>query len=256
VPSLSSTDPLIIAHRGSSADAPENSLAAFQLAWDQGADGIEGDFRLTADGQIVCIHDEDTARTTGAALIVERSTAAELQSLDAGKWKGDAWRGERIPLLAEVLRIVPQGKRAFLELKSGVEIVGPLADELSRFESARDRIDLMSFDAEVVRLCRERLSDIRCLWLTDFKLVGSAWRPTAEEIIAMIELSRADGIGVENRPNVVNEGFVTRLRDCGIRDIHVWTVNYSSEIASYGRLGVTSLITNHPALLRRHLGHE
>ena len=74
----------VIAHRGASYDAPENTLAAFRLAWQQGADGIEGDFYLTADGEIVCLHDSDTGRTGDRKLSVGQSTLAELRKVDVG----------------------------------------------------------------------------------------------------------------------------------------------------------------------------
>ena len=94
--------PQIIAHRGASADAPENTLAAFRLGWEQDADGIEGDFRLSADGRIVCIHDDDTQRVAGSRLVVSETSYNDLHALDVGRWKGEQWRGERIPSLAEV----------------------------------------------------------------------------------------------------------------------------------------------------------
>src|SRR5512133_60470 len=120
------TEPLLIAHRGASREAPENTLAAFDLAWQQGADGIEADFRLTADGRIVCLHDATTGRTANLDLVVADSSFAELQQLDVGSWKGTRWQGERIPTLEEVLARLPLGKRLFIELKSGPEMLAPL----------------------------------------------------------------------------------------------------------------------------------
>lgn len=79
----------IIAHRGASHDAPENTLPAYKLAWQQGADGIEGDFRLTADGQIVCLHDPSTGRVGDRDLVVSESTLAELRQADMGVLKGE-----------------------------------------------------------------------------------------------------------------------------------------------------------------------
>jgi glycerophosphoryl diester phosphodiesterase len=79
-------EPFIVAHRGASADAPENTLPAFELAWKQGADAIEGDFHLTRDGKIVCIHDYDTQRVSGSKRVVKDSTLDELRALDAGAW--------------------------------------------------------------------------------------------------------------------------------------------------------------------------
>ena len=108
----------IIAHRGASFDAPENTLSSFRLAWEQGADGIEGDFMLTSDGQIACFHDLDGQRLAGDPLVVKNSTLAKLQALDVGRWKGDRWRGERIPTLRDVLAIVPAGRRSSSNLKT------------------------------------------------------------------------------------------------------------------------------------------
>jgi glycerophosphoryl diester phosphodiesterase len=106
--------PAVIAHRGAADDAPENTLAAFMLAWQQGADGIEGDFHLTRDGKIVCIHDADITRTASLAGQVAEATLAELRQLDVGSWKGEQWRGARIPALDEVLATVPEGKQVFI----------------------------------------------------------------------------------------------------------------------------------------------
>ncbi|RMF37016.1 MAG: glycerophosphodiester phosphodiesterase, partial [Planctomycetota bacterium] len=91
----------IIAHRGASFDFPENTLVAFRHAWEQGADGIEGDFYLTADGQIVCIHDPDTERTGGQQLMVEQSTLEQLRGLEYGSWKDRRFAGESIPTLED-----------------------------------------------------------------------------------------------------------------------------------------------------------
>src|SRR5205085_3299316 len=89
--------PLIVGHRGASADAPENTLAAFRLAWEQGADAIEMDLRLTRDGRIVVFHDEDLRRVAGTKnkVKVEDLTSEELARFDVGSWKGERWEGER-----------------------------------------------------------------------------------------------------------------------------------------------------------------
>jgi glycerophosphoryl diester phosphodiesterase len=94
---------LLIAHRGASREAPENTLAAFELAWQQGADGIEADFRLTRDGRIVCLHDATTGRTAGIDLAVAGASLEELKQLDFGSWKGSVWQGEPILVLEELL---------------------------------------------------------------------------------------------------------------------------------------------------------
>src|SRR5262245_53293376 len=109
----------IIAHRGASADAPENTAAAFKLAVEGGADAFEGDYYLTKDGKIICIHDNNTKRTTGVDGKVPQMTLAELRKLDAGSWKGSKFGGEKLPTLSEALALVPAGKKTFVEIKCG-----------------------------------------------------------------------------------------------------------------------------------------
>src|SRR5437762_11744744 len=107
----------IIAHRGSSFLAPENTLAAVQLGWREGADAAEGDFRLTADGQIVCVHDKTFKRTAGIDRLVAEMTLAEIESLDVGSWKAATFAGERVPTLDQLLDTLPETRRFFVEIK-------------------------------------------------------------------------------------------------------------------------------------------
>src|SRR5512134_3488878 len=100
--------PLVLGHRGASAAAPENTLAAFRLAMAQGADGVELDVWRCATGEVVVAHDEDLVRVAGAPLRVPDAPLAALRALDVGAWRGEQWRGERIPLLEEVLEALPR----------------------------------------------------------------------------------------------------------------------------------------------------
>lgn len=130
-------NPLVIAHRGSSAQAPENTLPAFQLAWAQGADGIEADFQLTKDGHIVCFHDKDTERLAGRQLALAAATLEELRQFDVGSiqpqaaeralrsWNDEKYKIVRIPTIAEVFATVPRGKKIFIEIRCGPAIIDP-----------------------------------------------------------------------------------------------------------------------------------
>src|SRR4051812_36049152 len=109
----------IVAHRGASTDAPENTLPAIELAWRQQADAVEIDVQVSKDGRLVAIHDSTTERTTGQPGSVQHLNLEELQQLDAGAWKGSRFAGARIPTLQEVADLVPHGKRLFVELKCG-----------------------------------------------------------------------------------------------------------------------------------------
>ncbi len=244
---------LIIAHRGASADAPENTLAAFRLAWEQGADGIEGDFRLSSDGRIVCIHDEDTARVAGTSQIVEETPFAKLRALDVGAWKGEQWQGERIASLEEVLAMTPAGKQVVIELKAGTEIVEPLADVLER-APATDNILLISLVDATIDACKRHLPTVRCHWLSDYEQQSNGdWAPTADEVIAAIRRVGADGFGSESKPEHFDANFVARLRAAGIGEFHVWTVDDPMVAQLYAGLGAWGITTNRPAFVRTAL---
>ncbi|WP_438431380.1 glycerophosphodiester phosphodiesterase [Gorillibacterium sp. sgz500922] len=110
----------ILAHRGAAGEAPENTMAAFRLAVEQGADGIELDIQMSKDGELIVIHDETLDRTTDGTGLVVKQTAAELRRLDAAKGRSD-FRGERLPLLREVLDFLqPTGLALNVELKNGI----------------------------------------------------------------------------------------------------------------------------------------
>src|SRR4051812_19492852 len=119
---------VLIAHRGASFDAPENTVASLRAGYEQGADAGELDVHLTKDGRLVVIHDADSGRTGGRKQPVAEQTLDELRTLNAGqwgKWHGSAF-AEKIPLLAEILAIIPPGKRLFIEAKVGPELVTEL----------------------------------------------------------------------------------------------------------------------------------
>ncbi|MEQ8848629.1 glycerophosphodiester phosphodiesterase [Botrimarina sp.] len=243
----------LIAHRGASHDAPENTLAAFSLAWEQGADGVEGDFHLTADGHIVCLHDKDTERTAGEKLVVADSTLAELRRLEYGGWKGQRWRGEPIPTLGEVIATVPPGKLFFIEIKCGPEIVGPLADCLAESGLADEQLSIISFDRDVIAACRERLPGLATQWLTGWREEAGRWTPDAASVINTLRGCGADGLGCNAKPRVFDAEFVAALADAGYPRFGVWTVDDPPTARHYQRLGAAAITTNRPGWLRPQL---
>jgi len=243
----------IIAHRGASHDAPENTLAAFRLAWESGADGIEGDFRLTGDGEIVCMHDAETGRTGRTNIPVAGSTLASLRELDVGVWKGEQWRGERIPTLREVIDTIAPGKKLFIELKSGPEILLPLAAVLSESGLPPEQAVLFAFSEEVVTQARLLLPRFKALWITDYhrKFSVSGWAPTIEEVLQTLERTGAAGLASKAH-RIVDAAFVRALRAAGM-ELHVWAIDAPRTAARFLALGVDSIITNRPGWLRERL---
>jgi glycerophosphoryl diester phosphodiesterase len=249
----------IVAHRGASEDAPENTLAAFRLAWEQGADAIEGDFRLTADGQVVCLHDETTKRVTGDQVNwkVSEVTLSQLRTLDVGRWKGEAFIGETIPTLAEVLTIIPPGKKLFLEIKGGPELVAPIRQVLLSSAIDRNQIVIIAFDQATVAEVRTLLPEIKVYWLVSYKQdkATGQWVPTVEEVFETLARIKPHGLDTEGNPAVVNQSFVERLRREGY-EFHVWTIDDGQRARMFRDLGVDSITTNRPAFLLKELQQD
>jgi glycerophosphoryl diester phosphodiesterase len=246
---------VIVGHRGASYDAPENTLAAFKLAWQQGADGIEGDFYLTKDGQIVCIHDSDTTRTGGKKLVVKDSTLAELLALDYGSWKGPQFAGEKIPTFAEVLAVVPEGKLFVIELKSGPEIVPVMKAELERLKPKGVKLLLITFDDKTVQACKRELPGIRVHWLTGYKQnkETGVWSPGEAEVAERLRNSHADGLGTQGSREVVTSDFLARLRQAGMKEFHAWTIDKPEDAKYFQSLGAVGITTNRPQYIREAL---
>lgn len=245
----------IVAHRGASYHAPENTLAAFEIAWDEGADGIEGDFYLSADGKIVCIHDKDTERTSPGSkkLVVAKTPAAELRSLDVGTWKSRKYRGERIPLLSEVLATVPKGKKIFVEVKCGVEIVPKLAETLAKSGLRPEQLVVISFDAEVIKATRRAMPAYKVNWLTSYKMDSDGkLHPTAAEVIKTLSECNATGLGTKGDRAVVDEKFAKAIKSAGF-ELHVWTINSAADAKYFRSLGVDSITTDKPKQIRQAL---
>jgi len=248
---------LVIAHRGASHDAPENTLAAFRLAWERGADGIEGDFRLTKDRKIVCIHDDTTKRTAAGKvnLRVAGATLEQRRRLDVGSWKHPRFANERIPTLGEVLAIIPEGKRIFIEVKCGAEIVPVLKEELGRNPAVKpEQVVIISFDESVVQICREVIPALKVNWLTSFKRKNKVgrWSPSPEKVMETLRRISPTGLGCKAEPAVVKPAFVGRLKDAGF-ELHCWTINDAGLARKFSGLGADSITTDRPAVIREAL---
>ena len=247
------TEPLLIAHRGASREAPENTLAAFDLAWQQGADGIEADFRLTRDGRVVCLHDATTGRTAGVDLAVAETSFDELRRLDVGRCKGARWQGERIPALEEVLSSLPSGKIFFIELKSGPEIIEPMRRILSESNVPVEQLRLLAFDTQLVARLKQQLPGMRVCLNVDYRwsLRTRSWSPSRKDLRATMEQCGADGLSSQAHA-LLDAQFIAELHGRG-KEIHVWTVDSARSAGHYRGLKVDSIMTNRPGWLRYRL---
>jgi glycerophosphoryl diester phosphodiesterase len=241
----------IVAHRGASFDAPENTIASVKLAWEQKADAAEFDVFLSKDGKIVVIHDATTKRTAGVDAKVAEMTAAELKKLDVGKWKAAKFAGEPVPTLDEVLATVPAGKRVFIEVKCGPEIVPELDRVLTASKLKPEQTAVISFSADVIAAAKKARPDLPAYWVVSLAPRGQKPR-TAEELIAKAKEIKADGLDLSATPAVLDKTFGTKVKDAGLK-LYVWTVNDVDLAKQMIAAGVESITTDRPGWLREQL---
>ena len=232
---------LNIAHRGASALAPENTMSGFETALELGADALELDLHLTRDNEIVVIHDYTLDRTTDGSGPVHERSLEELKRLDAGRWFGPAFAGERIPTLSEVLdRFVGKVPLA-LEVKAGSTFFPGIEEKVVsalRERAAIDQAAVASFDHYALR----RLKEIEPTIRTAALLVG---RPVS--LSALAGPAKADGLALE--ASFVTKTEVEACRAAGLH-IVVWVVNDPVQMRHFIGLGVDGIITDRPDLLR------
>jgi glycerophosphoryl diester phosphodiesterase len=242
----------IIAHRGASFDAPENTVASARLAWEQKADALELDVYLSKDGKLIVSHDEYLKRTAGVAKKVPEMTSTEIAQLEAGAWKNERWRGEKIPLLDDLLATVPPGKRVFIEVKCGPEGLDELAATLKRSSLKPAQTVIISFKYDVVKQARTRFPNREVCWIADFKRSASdGWQPTIAVLVEQAKTAKLDGLDLSYR-GPLDAAAAKEIRDAGLK-LYVWTVDAADEARRLRDLGVDGITTNRPGWLREQL---
>lgn len=240
--------PVVFAHRGASAHAPENTLVAFELAAAQGADGIELDAKLTADGHVVVFHDQTLERTTDGIGRLVHKQLAELRALDAGSHFGPQFRGEKIPLLEEVFESV--GKKLFtnVELTNYATPWDGLVEHvcgLVKKCGLEDRVMFSSFLPTNLRKARTLLPDVPRGLLAAQKWKG-AWARS-------FGFSFGDYAALHPHVADVDAHEVQRVHRLR-RRIHVWPVNEQQDIRNLKNWGADGIFTKDPALALSILG--
>ena len=246
--------PLIIGHRGASAVAPENTLAAFRQALSDGADGVEFDVRLSRDAVPVVIHDRSLNRTGDRANLVSSMTARELGKVDVGSWFNrrfrsrarDEYSKERTPTLEQVFETVGNSKvLLYVELKSDNSADEGLVREvvalINRYD-LRELVVVESFTLANLQMVKQIDGRIRTAALFE-----PGRQPlsllSGRRLIKQTLASHADEIALHR--SSVNHRVVSAARDAGL-SVVVWTVDTPSWIARAQRLGIKALITNRP----------
>jgi glycerophosphoryl diester phosphodiesterase len=220
----------LIAHRGASHDAPENSMAAFRLAMEQGADGLELDVWLTKDRRVAVIHDRKLKRTMRCDGCVDERTSKQLAKLG-------------VPMLCDVLEMLPHGRRVFVEIKGDAGMIPHLKEELAHCPSRVKDIKLLGFDIEVMTAARKAIRD------------HEAWLNIEPDEIGAVpqritELKRLKFAGVSlGYSKKITPHVVGQFNDAGLGTT-VWVVDDVFTARRMQQWGFDYLMTNKPAALR------
>lgn len=267
--------PQVVAHRGASEEAPEHTLAAYRKAIEYGADALECDVRLTADGHLVCVHDRRVNRTSNGRGAVSALELAELNTLDFGSWKtrraararvGDEeepdWESEvpgdtSVLTLERLLELVADaGRRVELaiETKHPTRWAGQVEERLlvllKRFgldapaSAAESPVRIMSFSARSLHRVRAASPTLPTVYLMQF--VSPRLRDG--RLPAGVGIAGPSIRIVRNHP-----AYVERLQRAG-HGVHVWTVDEASDVELCVGLGINAIITNRPGAVLRQLG--
>ncbi|MFF9676545.1 glycerophosphodiester phosphodiesterase [Streptomyces eurythermus] len=264
----------VVAHRGASEDAPEHTLAAYRKAIEDGADALECDVRLTADGHLVCVHDRRVNRTSNGRGAVSALELADLAALDFGSWKTrEAWHGRdeepdwehrpedreatSVLTLERLLELVADaGRRVELaiETKHPTRWAGQVEERLltllNRFglaapaSAAESPVRIMSFSARSLHRVHTAAPTLPTVYLMQF--VSPRLRDG--RLPAGVGIAGPSIRIVRNHP-----AYVERLRQAG-HQVHVWTVNEPEDVDLCVELGVDAIITNRPRAVLHRLG--
>lgn len=242
--------PIVFAHRGASARAPENTFAAFALAVQDGAAAIELDARLTADGRVVVIHDATLDRTTNGSGRVLDKTAAELREMDAGSHFSAQFRGERIPLLEEVFEALGKLPLVNVQLKpewnTGRDLVREVCGIVRR-HGLQSRVLLSSFHAPSLKAAARLLPDLP-LGLLAVRGWAGAWARS-------FGFTFGDYAALHPHLADASPQQVQRVHRLA-RRVHVWTVNDPAEVARLAEWNVDGILTDDPKAALRALGRS
>lgn len=248
--------PALVGHRGASHRAPENTLPSFRLAFKEGADRIEGDFWLTSDERIICLHDPTTARTAPHQPMrdVRNSTLRELAHFDVGLWKSMKYKDTPIPTLDEILTELPGKVTLYVEIKQeDPKIITAMLTAARQCKVDLAQLTLISFSEEIVHHAKQRSPELRTYLLHDLKYRKRHGPITEylEEIIYRAVVIGADGLDLGNS-QLIDQEFVDKIREARL-EFHVWTINRLKDALRYIALGVDSITTDRPQGLREEI---
>jgi glycerophosphoryl diester phosphodiesterase len=184
-------------------------------------------------------------------MTIKDSDYEELSKLDIGSWFGDEWKEETIPLLREVLDLIPNKKEIYIEVKTGTEIIEHILKEIYQHKEKMDKVSIISFYPEVIKEIKSLAPELTANLLVNFegpKLIEE------NEIVSVMKKINADGIGAQNH-KALDVHFFNKIKGEN-KKVHVWTVNSKEEAKRYHELGLNSITTNCPGIIKEYLSNS
>ena len=247
---MDSNEPLILGHRGASAVAPENTLAAFSQAIQDGADGIEFDVRLSSDGVAVAIHDDTLNRTGLVSGAVSARTAAQLQQIDVGSWFATRFANETIPSLASVFDLFASNNAVlYVEMKCAGLQAPALAKAVVRQieeHKIRERVVVESFGLSAIAEVKRINPRVRTAALFEPRLSKPLTTLRVQTILRLARQHHADEIALHR--TLARTKAVQAAKDAGF-EVVVWTVDDDTWIERACTSGIKALISNNPRVM-------
>jgi glycerophosphoryl diester phosphodiesterase len=245
MPTTNPPRPRVVAHRGASFEAPENTLAAFRRAWALGAEACELDVRLTQDGEVVVFHDADTLRIGGRDRPVAEQTLAELRELDVGGYKHIKYAHERIPTLADALATIPAGRTMHVEIKTGPETAAAIGKVIRDARPTSVAIVLQGYNPDALAALAQAAPEAPAFWDVDPPHDDHGPQPYPLSIVAEAKRRGFPGLALDYRG--VTDELLAAAKDAGIL-VDVWTLNDAGLLTQWGGRDVRWMETDRPEL--------
>ena len=235
----------LIAHRGESKDAPENTLPAYRMAVERGF-GFECDIYLSSDKRVFSFHDTNLKRTTGIDMPCTKASWADLVSkVDAGAWKGAEWKGTRPALLEEILELARDGRQIYIEIKGNATDIVPYVKEiLAKQKNATPKnVLFIAFSKDICRALKAQVPEYRVYWLTGAIKRNNGSAISAEEIVATLKELGVDGVDQQFKQDIVTADYIAAVRSAGF-EYHSWTIDNLDDACLAFSRGAQTVTTN------------
>ena len=243
-------NPLVIAHRGVSSEAPENTLAAYSLAWKLKSDAIEIDIRRTKDSFFVCSHDNNLNRVSLNKKSISSMLFSEITEVDIGSWKSKKYKDERMPLLSKVLSTIPKGKKVFIEIKGALKEIDQLISIVKKSKIKIRDCHFLSYIPANIKKIKKEFPDFKATLNT----IPAFYNYEIEKIKRLIKSTDSDGISlhIDSSESI---SLVKKLKK-EEKFVLAWTVNDSRFMRKLIKWQVDGIITDYPQKLIKILNKK